>query len=273
MRGKRGRPPHNACRSRITPARAGKTPASRIAFTTSADHPRACGENDICYYCACFRHGSPPRVRGKHCSLSTQCYRERITPARAGKTYTVDRLTACAADHPRACGENSRPMHSRRATCGSPPRVRGKQRSINASIDSPRITPARAGKTFQCLRPCRFIEDHPRACGENMSTGFLLVHKLGSPPRVRGKRSNPLAHFAPPRITPARAGKTQAVCFAFCGTQDHPRACGENSRDRAGFCLLDGSPPRVRGKRKHRCRRRGREGITPARAGKTLFSG
>ena len=134
-------------RVRITPARAGKTPASRIAFTTSADHPRACGENEAFLPPMLLHEGSPPRVRGKRTATCLLVPEARITPARAGKTCSSLRARRSARDHPRACGENDMDANFIDDEVGSPPRVRGKLPPRRAYLRQGRITPARAGKT------------------------------------------------------------------------------------------------------------------------------
>ena len=49
------------------------------------------------------------------------------------------------------------------------------------------ITPARAGKTRYQRLQFAFLQDHPRACGENKGGENLNAGVAGSPPRVRGK--------------------------------------------------------------------------------------
>ena len=70
-----------------------------------------------------------------------------------------------------------------------------------------RITPACAGKSSTFLRahPCR--RDHPRVCGEKVSSALCSTSVSGSPPRVRGKAC--WAKYDPESegITPACAGK------------------------------------------------------------------
>ena len=51
--------------------------------------------------------------------------------------------------------------------------------------------------------------------------------------------------------------------------QDHPRACGENTKIEAALTGAMGSPPRMRGKPNVYTDVVAREGITPAHAGKT----
>ena len=49
-------------------------------------------------------------------------------------------------------------------------------------------------------------------------------------------------------ITPACAGKSWARIFAVYPQQDHPRVCGEKDYGFGAKRLVEGSPPRVRGK-------------------------
>ena len=69
--------------------------------------------------------------------------------------------------------------------------------------------------------------DHPRVCGEKPKFVHNFVHKLGSPPRVRGKG---VVHSERQRgggITPACAGKSLSLHLSSRSFQDHPRVCGE----------------------------------------------
>ena len=73
------------------------------------------------------------------------------------------------------------------------------------------------------------------------------------------------------RITPADAGKTSPRKREHVQTQDHPRGCGENTRNRDEVVAGAGSPPRMRGKRTCSFVMSAASRITPADAGKTLF--
>ena len=106
MRGKLVLLSRHSQRARITPAHAGKTPASRRTCPQCPDHPRACGEN---------AHG------GEHLGDLF-----RITPAHAGKTVPAAELFSSYSDHPRACGENDDMDLKNKIGRGSPPRMRGK---------------------------------------------------------------------------------------------------------------------------------------------------
>ena len=108
--------------------------------------------------------------------------------------------------------------------------MRGKPNGSNRIFTLDRITPAGAGKTYR--------SDDFRQCAD------------GSPPQVRGKRSdNPY-----PEIS----------------ATDHPRRCGENTEVTGDDADLPGSPPQVRGKPRQWCCEMFEYRITPAGAGKTF---
>ena len=65
--------------------------------------------------------------------------------------------------------------------------MRGKQGEPKKEHYHVRITPADAGKTKVKPEWVDVIRDHPRGCGENQSFTRLRKHRLGSPPRMRGK--------------------------------------------------------------------------------------
>ena len=110
----------------ITPARAGKRPLFFQLRPVTWDHPRACGEKDGRTVHDFERRGSPPRVRGKGIYRQFPFLAQRITPARAGKSYGRTTIRAEGWDHPRACGEKSFLVFPKSLSLGSPPRVRGK---------------------------------------------------------------------------------------------------------------------------------------------------
>ena len=96
-------------------------------------------------------------------------------------------------------------------------------------------------------RQCH-CRDHPRLCGEKLSTTSTDIHPAGSPPRMRGKGC--------PR-----------ECAWPLG-EDHPRVCGEKLPSMSYSVVRFGSPPRVRGKDGQETLRPGLGRITPACAGK-----
>ena len=192
-----------------------------------------------------------------------------ITPAHAGKTQLCSKNVYSKWDHPRACGENLALRASSRIFQGSPPRMRGKQKSIKTSASNSGITPAHAGKTqSRAYAPSR-AQDHPRACGENGLTAEEALLNPGSPPRMRGKPLIRDHDTGLHGITPAHAGKTDYTENRRSDYRDHPRACGENMKNGLNWPNGTGSPPRMRGKRIVQLNTDGIMGITPAHAGKT----
>ena len=109
-------------------------------------------------------------------------------------------------------------------------------------------------------------------------------------PRVRGKSLVPVPGALAERITPACAGKRSSPTWRFMPMGDHPRACGEKDGLSLGAEMMQGSPPRVRGKiyttsarggcwgspprvrgkASPSCKFMMQPGITPARAGKRV---
>ena len=70
---------------------------------------------------------------------------------------------------------------------GSPPHMRGKAIEVGQFCALGGITPAYAGKSrIRAGRGAAF-GDHPRVCGEKGMLRLKHSHKLGSPPRMRGK--------------------------------------------------------------------------------------
>ena len=97
-------------------------------------------------------------------------YVQRITPADAGKTRNTFARCAGGKDHPRGCGENGYFFPHLAVIMGSPPRMRGKLDRCMGAAAARRITPADAGKTRELRAVAAILEDHPRGCGENLST-------------------------------------------------------------------------------------------------------
>ncbi len=171
-------------------------------------------------------------------------------------------------DHPRACGEKGNPTDYQTLVMGSPPRVRGKVLSATGHPVLPRITPARAGKRGNCLESSCKAWDHPRACGEKIPMTRIVEEIQGSPPRVRGKATKGAGNGEDVGITPARAGKRRRRERNVLRCRDHPRACGEKGDAMSVDAIVQGSPPRVRGKVPAGLESAFPNGITPARAGK-----
>ena len=214
----------------ITPACAGKSTSGMLFLSCSWDHPRMCGEKITLLYALADKEGSPPHVRGKVDKSTYRNLQNRITPACAGKSLTATRAARSTGDHPRMCGEKPDCKAKRNPKKGSPPHVRGKEIGDPASCKPSRITPACAGKSFEEHGFVIGVWDHPRMCGEKLTTfdaGKLIP---GSPPHVRGKAAVYAEPFTGSRITPACAGKRLRLTGICLLLWDHPRMCGEKPK-------------------------------------------
>ena len=150
---------------------------------------------------------------------------------------------------------------------GSSPRVRGAGHDAVPQAHEEGIIPARAGSrpSMPASRPCR--RDHPRACGEQVSSARVVRLSQGSSPRVRGAEAGSVLIAGRLGIIPARAGSSSCPAPVRAQTWDHPRACGEQSRDRRLHQGRGGSSPRVRGAGLDSRGGGFGSGIIPARAG------
>ena len=90
----------------ITPACAGKTCPIKQMLLPGWDHPRVCGKDTWFNFEKVEDMGSPPRVRERHHRPFYALAIKRITPACAGKTYTLARSSHTSRDHPRVCGKD-----------------------------------------------------------------------------------------------------------------------------------------------------------------------
>ena len=207
MRGKAGTSCGNPESKRITPAYAGKSAQLEGASPLAQDHPRVCGE--------------------KQASTGARHTDRRITPAYAGKRVKISLKFRASEDHPRVCGEKFQRSIRLPVRSGSPPRMRGKGVRHLCEMLFTGITPAYAGKSFLIYFFARYIQDHPRVCGEKKSRRCCTSIGLGSPPRMRGKAGTSCGNPESKRITPAYAGKRNCDRPSQCSTSDHPRVCGE----------------------------------------------
>ena len=93
--------------------------------------------------------------------------------------------------------------------------------------ESPRITPAYAGKSSFLPAVGHLPRDHPRLCGEKFSAARIRTIRRGSPPPMRGKAGGKIPNVLQSGITPAYAGKRVVVGIVAILSRDHPRLCGE----------------------------------------------
>ena len=189
-RGELDPPPRRPARRRTTPARAGRTQASRPPGVWTSDHPRSRGENVSGGPAVGTCEGPPPLARGEPPGGRAGLGQRRTTPARAGRTSPTTRAESARPDHPRSRGENGATSPTSAPSGGPPPLARGEHRLAVGAAQHRRTTPARAGRTHHPDSVDLARSDHPRSRGEN-SPGIS---------RISSSRWT----------TPARAGRTVA---------------------------------------------------------------
>ena len=186
-RGKVRRGHSDDCCCGITPAWAGKRTLPDLREAANGDHPRVGGEKLTIKEKYLWQRGSPPRGRGKDLTDTRHLRGLRITPAWAGKRWLLLSQHPGCLDHPRVGGEKERGHAGRVLRLGSPPRGRGKVKSVAAQVGGIGITPAWAGKRHERQNLCCYWQDHPRVGGEKLSSKPSCCSHSGSPPRGRGK--------------------------------------------------------------------------------------
>ena len=132
-----------------------------------------------------------------------------------------------------------------------------------------RLIPACAGKTWLRSSRSAILPAHPHVCGENAAHNPCPSWTTGSSPRVRGKLWAYTVEHLLVRLIPACAGKTHAKRSGSKRSKAHPRVCGENFTGNLTSQSIEGSSPRVRGKRGFCFCNSSTKGLIPACAGKT----
>ena len=147
MRGTpRARPGQHMDRG-IIPAYAGNTHTQVKNELLSRDHPRVCGEHRSWDHFAMIPAGSSPRMRGTLLSTAGELDVAGIIPAYAGNTLLAAGFGSGSGDHPRVCGEHTRPRTIDIFAEGSSPRMRGTPGLPGSLPFSFGIIPAYAGNT------------------------------------------------------------------------------------------------------------------------------
>ena len=191
--------------------------------------------------------GSSPRMRGTLGLRLDLRNKIGIIPAHAGNTEGGMPLMLALRDHPRACGEHRTSYLAPDTNQGSSPRMRGTLCHRFAIVLPCGIIPAHAGNTCRQRRRVRCTWDHPRACGEHMSSSSGVNACSGSSPRMRGTPVKRLRGQRLRGIIPAHAGNTMQQISGMADYWDHPRACGEHMPLARPKDHARGSSPRMRG--------------------------
>ena len=192
----------------IIPAYAGNTVVDDLSDDYKEDHPRVCGEHDSPVATPPRCLGSSPRMRGTLVAQFLRADQIGIIPAYAGNTSWACRTLDWNRDHPRVCGEHHDSFPVRDISLGSSPRMRGTQDTKWFAYQETGIIPAYAGNTAGDRLALVDAGDHPRVCGEHVTSGVDWTGEPGSSPRMRGTQSTGLSHTSTSGIIPAYAGNT-----------------------------------------------------------------
>ena len=171
------------------------------------------------------------------------------------------------------CGEQAVFPRLPRSSPGSSPRVRGTELPDFAEGQPFGIIPACAGNRETLAQKQKGARDHPRVCGEQSISCRYRHSKPGSSPRVRGTGILRLLLVITWGIIPACAGNSLPQAPVSPSQRDHPRVCGEQSREPKGSLFGLGSSPRVRGTDLLCLLTRQAVGIIPACAGNSHCDG
>ena len=132
--------------------------------------------------------------------------RYRFIPAHAGNSLRDSTIARVRSVHPRACGEQVSRRDQLDHSNGSSPRMRGTVERSVAGADNTRFIPAHAGNSYVRARFIAPLTVHPRACGEQQSSGHRAHRRSGSSPRMRGTARSRALQFTSLRFIPAHAG-------------------------------------------------------------------
>ncbi|PKU92722.1 hypothetical protein CQR47_0571 [Bifidobacterium thermophilum] len=215
----------------IIPACAGNTNRRFCTSSRLRDHPRMCGEHTYAIPYGASMGGSSPHVRGTRGPDVGHLPATGIIPACAGNTRLATNRRFRPRDHPRMCGEHGMFPLMLFFRLGSSPHVRGTLNQLRESFNQAGIIPACAGNTSDNPRGFGFGGDHPRMCGEHLTTQAYGGIVLGSSPHVRGTHIDEAHIYREIGIIPACAGNTHGRVTLFVLCQDHPRMCGEHFYD------------------------------------------
>ena len=172
-----------------------------------------------------------------------------ITSACAEQTSYEPHTCMKHGDHLRVCGADFSQTATDGLQQGSPPRVRSRRQQPPRRHGRPGITSACAEQTMARLTNAENRGDHLRVCGADKTDDYPSQLDLGSPPRVRSRRTPLGRHPGRTGITSACAEQTRMRCAKPQARWDHLRVCGADSESMWQRPYKRGSPPRVRSRR------------------------
>ena len=147
--------------------------------------------------------------------------------------------------------------------------MRGRRCSASWTRRSSRNTPADAGTTSTSPPPSKPRTEHPRGCGDDVTSAGICRRSGGTPPRMRGRPHDRPLRQRVRGNTPADAGTTTTGICGRCGSWEHPRGCGDDAVASPRSAGVEGTPPRMRGRHVPGLVADEHERNTPADAGTT----
>ena len=127
--------------------------------------------------------------------------------------------------------------------------MRSRRRSLGHRGDRLGITSACAEQTTACESVSWFEGDHLRVCGADLGVAGDWSRAMGSPPRVRSRRTGEFERLRILGITSACAEQTRPCSRADRPCRDRLRVCGADLDAVDAVAGYEGSPPRVRSRR------------------------
>ncbi len=212
----------------LIPALAGTTNRAVREPVSGRAHPRVGGDDCPSRRDLASTAGSSPRWRGRPVQVQVLVFSGGLIPALAGTTPAWFVQGQLQGAHPRAGGDDDRPLSRRRVRGGSSPRWRGR-RDRGGSLwsamgSSPRwrgrpasqvhdhrlqgLTPALAGTTAGLIEITRNERAHPRVGGDDVGFGHRFSRFGGSSPRWRGRLLVGRVGGRAEGLIPALAGTT-----------------------------------------------------------------
>ena len=188
-------------------------------------------------------------MRGRLLRDRDICGRLRLIPACAGQTWRTCPRRRRLGAHPRVCGADVVLKAHVAEVPGSSPRVRGRPGEHVRVGDGWGLIPACAGQTSYSRLMSRKFQAHPRVCGADAISACAPFEREGSSPRVRGRQCLSPTGAATTGLIPACAGQTWLYVQAGSVTWAHPRVCGADPQVGHSETVVNGSSPRVRGRR------------------------
>jgi|GEM_PF-49196 len=258
--------------SGLIPARAGRTVWSSSTLAATRAHPRSRGADWAGRSVRWRGMGSSPLARGGLRAVGGDLRAVGLIPARAGRTGWPVLVYVQAWAHPRSRGADSQPYARGNGEQGSSPLARGGHRGHPRRLRRHGLIPARAGRTGEQFYNPTTIRAHPRSRGADGDGRPELHDKGGSSPLARGGLVRLGADGERQGLIPARAGRTGSATRASQGTRAHPRSRGADTRIATMSCWARGSSPLARGGHHPDFPDHTREGLIPARAGRTCRS-